>query len=150
MKKIFVAALSVGVAAGIGIASNSTASAQSAFAPMVTFENGNTAWSIENRSMLSDTMSIRTTASFANSDPVVGNRYGTSLNYNFSMDDEAKTFSPFLGAGVSYASTSGQVTGFAQAGIDMYFENLILTGSLALPFSGDRGLATSVGLGFRF
>jgi hypothetical protein len=123
---------------------------QSAFAPMVTFENGNTAWSIENRAIISDAMSIRTTASFSNSNPIIGNRYGTSLNYNFSMEDEAKTFSPFVGAGVDYTSGNGQFNGFAQAGIDMYFENLILTGSVALPFGGDRGLSTSVGLGFRF
>jgi hypothetical protein len=155
MKKIFVAALSISAASGAIMTSATTVQAQtppsqSSFGGAVTFDNNNTAWSIENRSVLSETLSIRTTGSFANSNPIVGNRYGTSLNYNFSMEDEAKTFSPFVGAGIDYTSGNGQLNGFAQAGIDMYFENLILTGSVALPFSGDRGLATSIGLGFRF
>jgi hypothetical protein len=158
MKKVLFVALSISLSASTAIGlicHNATpvmaqAAQSSAFAPTVTFENGNTLWSIENRSILSESISLRSSASFANS-AGSGNKYGTSLNYNLNLEDEAKTFSPFVGAGVAYYSNgNNQVTGFAQAGIDMYFENLTLTGSVALPFSGDRGMSSSVGLGFRF
>jgi hypothetical protein len=112
------------------------------FAPTVTFENGNTLWSLENRAFLSDSLSLRTVAGFASSDSN-GNKYSTSLNY--------KTFSPFVGLGAAYYSgASNQIAGFAQAGIDLNFEGLSVTGSLALPFNGERGLATSIGLGLKF
>jgi hypothetical protein len=120
------------------------------FAPTVTFENGNTLWSLENRAFLSDSLSLRTVAGFASSDSN-GNKYSTSLNYNFNLEDEAKTFSPFVGLGAAYYSgASNQIAGFAQAGIDLNFEGLSVTGSLALPFNGERGLATSIGLGLKF
>jgi hypothetical protein len=120
------------------------------FAPTVTFENGATLWSLENRAFLSDSISLRTVAGFASSDSN-GNKYSTSLNYNFNLDDEAKTFSPFVGVGAAYYSgTSNQIAGFGQAGIDINFEGLSVTGSLALPFNGERGLATSIGLGLKF
>lgn len=120
------------------------------FAPTVTFENGNTLWSLENRAFLSDSVSLRTVASFANSNSS-GNKYSTSLNYNFNLEDDAKTFSPFVGIGAAYYSGAGnQLAGFAQAGIDLNFEGLSVTGSLALPFNGERGLATSIGLGLKF
>jgi hypothetical protein len=154
MKNVFLAAL--GLSVGALICQTATpAAAQlqgqgASFAPTVTFENGNTLWSLENRAVLSESISLRTIASFASSDPN-GNKYGTSLNYNFNLNDEAKTFSPFLGVGVAYYSgASNQITGFGQAGIDMYFENLSLTGSVALPFNGERGLSTSIGLGIKF
>jgi hypothetical protein len=155
MKNIFLAAL--GLSIGALICQTATpAAAQlgqgqgASFAPTVTFENGNTLWSLENRAVLSESISLRTIASFASSDPN-GNKYGTSLNYNFNLNDEAKTFSPFLGAGVAYYSgASSQLTGFAQAGIDMSFESLSLTGSVAVPFNGERGISTSIGLGIKF
>jgi hypothetical protein len=152
MKKVLFAALSIGVICQTATpaVAQSVQQSQSSFAPTVTFENGNTLWSIENRAALSDNISLRSSASFAGGNGG-GNKYGTSLNYNLNLDDEAKTFSPFVGAGVSYYSgATSEVNGFAQAGIDMYFEGLTLTGSVALPFGGDRGLATTVGLGFRF
>jgi hypothetical protein len=123
---------------------------QASFAPTVTFENGNTLWSLENRAVLSDSLSLRTVASFASSGSD-GNKYGTSINYNLNLDDEAKTFSPFAGIGVAYYSAgNNQVTAFAQAGIDLQFDGLGLTGSLAVPFNGERGIATSIGLSFKF
>jgi hypothetical protein len=123
---------------------------QSMFAPTVTFQDGNTAWSIENSTFFSPEVSLRSRVSFANSAPNVGTQYSTSLNYSFSMDDEAKTFSPYLGVGVAYASgTNSRTTGFAQAGIDLDFESMVVTANVALPFDGSK-LATSVGLGFRF
>jgi hypothetical protein len=127
------------------------AQAQSVFAPTVSFDSGNTIWGIENRTTLSDSISLRSFVSFANSSPTANTRYGTSLNYNFDLGDEEKKFSPFLGIG--YTTSSGNnnnATGFAQAGIDMYFETLLLTGSVALPFSGNSGMTTSLGLGLRF
>ncbi len=150
MKKVLLAALAVSLICPAATPALAQTAQSSGFAPTVTFENGNTLWSIENRAILSDSISLRSSASFADS-AGTGNKYGTSLNYNLSMNDEAKTFSPFIGAGVAYYSgAKSDVTGFAQAGLDLYFENLTLTGSVALPFSGDRGMATSVGLGFRF
>jgi hypothetical protein len=157
MKTVLFAALSIGVTS-VGVICHTAMPAlaqaygqpTSSFAPTITFENGNTLWSIENRSNLSENMSLRSSVSFSNS-AGTGNKYGTSLNYNFNMNDEAKTFSPFVGAGISYYSgNTSEVVGFGQAGIDMQFENLTLTGSVALPFGGDRGMATSIGLGFRF
>ena len=107
-------------------------------------------WSLENRAFVSDSISLRTVAGFASSDSN-GNKYSTSLNYNFNLDDEAKTFSPFVGLGAAYYSgASNQIAGFAQAGIDLNFEGLSVTGSLGLPFNGDRGLSTSIGLGLKF
>lgn len=120
------------------------------FAPTVTFENGSTLWSLENRAFFSDSLSLRTVAGFASSDSN-GNKYSTSLNYNFNLEDEAKTFSPFVGVGAAYYSSgSNQLAGFAQAGIDLNFEGLSVTGNLAVPFNGERGLATSIGLGLKF
>ncbi len=155
MKNVFLAALGLSVSALIcQIATPATAQfgqgQGASFAPTVTFENGSTLWSLENRAFLSDSLSLRTVAGFASSDSN-GNKYSTSLNYNFNLEDEAKTFSPFVGVGAAYYSgTSNQIAGFAQAGIDLNFEGLSVTGSLALPFNGDRGLATSIGLGLKF
>jgi hypothetical protein len=155
MKNVFLAALGLSVSALI-CQTATPAAAQfgqgqgASFAPTVTFENGNTLWSLENRAFLSDHLSLRTVAGFASSDSN-GNKYSTSLNYNFNLDDEAKTFSPFVGLGAAYYSgASNQIAGFAQAGIDLNFEGLSVTGSLALPFNGDRGLSTSIGLGLKF
>lgn len=130
---------------------NSPAQAQSVFAPTVTFDSGNTIWGIENRTLFSSNMSLRSFVSFANSVPNASTRYGTSLNYNFDMGDEEQKFSPFLGIGFASAyGNNNSSTGFAQAGIDMYFEGLILTGSVAIPFNDSSSTATSIGLGFRF
>jgi hypothetical protein len=155
MKNVFLAALGLSVSTLI-CQTATPAAAQfgqgqgASFAPTVTFENGNTLWSLENRAFLSDSISLRTVAGFASSDPT-GNKYSTSLNYNFNLSDEAKTFSPFVGVGAAYYSgASNQIAGFAQAGIDLNFEGLSVTGSLALPFNGDRGLSTSIGLGLKF
>jgi hypothetical protein len=153
MKNFFLAAIGISVSALI-CQTATPAAAQfgqgSSFAPTVTFENGNTLWSLENRAFLSDSLSLRTVAGFASSDSN-GNKYSTSLNYNFNLEDEAKTFSPFVGVGAAYyAGASNQIAGFAQAGIDLDFEGLSVTGSLALPFNGDRGLSTSIGLGLKF
>jgi hypothetical protein len=127
------------------------AQAQSVFAPTISFDSGNTIWGIENRTSLSNSMSLRSFVSFANSSPTANTRYGTSLNYSFDLGDEEKQFSPFLGIGYTTgAGNNNNATGFAQAGIDMYFETLILTGSVAIPFNGSGGTATSLGLGFRF
>jgi hypothetical protein len=146
MKKIFGAA-----ALFISIGMQLPAQAQSVFAPTITFDSGNTIWGIENRTSLSDRMSLRSFVSFANSLPSASTRYGTSLNYNFDLGDEEKKFSPFLGIGYTTLSgISNSATGFAQAGVDMYFENLLLTGSVAMPFSGGSSINTSFGLGFKF
>jgi hypothetical protein len=155
MNKIFAATLASTVGAIAAIAPATQAqyrpTPQSIFAPTVTFQDGNTAWSIENSSFFSPEVSLRSRVSFANSAPNVGTQYSTSLNYSFSMDDEAKTFSPYLGVGVAYATGSNsRTTGFAQAGIDMNFENLVVTGSVAIPFDGASKMSTSIGLGFRF
>jgi hypothetical protein len=151
MNKILATAASIGTLLLIAAPSHGQVQPQSAFAPTVSFEGDNTSWGIENRSFLSETMSLRTKVSFANSAPGVGTKYSTSLNYNFDMGDPAQTFSPFLGAGVSYESgTNSRTTGFAQAGLDMYFESLILTGSIAIPFTGDGATSTSIGIGFKF
>ncbi len=146
MKKIFgVAALLVAI--GLPL----PAQAQSVFAPTITFDSGNTIWGIENRTSLSDRMSLRSFVSFANSSSTASTRYGTSLNYNLDLGDEEKKFSPFLGIGYTTSSgTNNSATGFAQAGVDMYFETLLLTGSVAMPFSGGSSLNTSFGLGFKF
>jgi hypothetical protein len=155
MKNIFLAALSLSISTLIcqtatpAIAQFSQGQGAS-FAPTVTFENGNTLWSLENRAFLSDSLSLRTVAGFATSDSN-GNKYSTSLNYSFNLEDEAKTFSPFVGIGGAYYSAgSNQFAGFAQAGIDLNFEGLSVTGNLAIPFNGERGLATSIGLGLKF
>ena len=155
MKNVFLAAIGLSVSALI-CQTATPAAAQfgqgqaASFAPTITFENGNTLWSLENRAFISDSLSLRTVAGFASSDSN-GNKYSTSLNYNFNLDDEAKTFSPYVGLGAAYYSgSSNQVAGFAQAGIDLNFEGLSVTGSLAIPFNGDRGLATSIGLGLKF
>lgn len=145
MKKIFGAAALL-VFLGLQL----PVQAQSVFAPTITFDSGSTIWGIENRTSLSEQLSLRSFASFANSSSTASTRYGTSLNYNFDLGDEEKKFSPFLGIG--YTTSSGannSATGFAQAGIDMYFENLLLTGSIAMPFSG-ASMNTSFGLGFKF
>lgn len=146
MKKIFgVAALLVSI--GIHL----PAQAQSVFAPTITFDSGNTIWGIENRTSLSDRLSLRSFVSFANSSSTASTKYGTSLNYNFDLGDEEKKFSPFLGIG--YTTSSGNnnsATGFAQAGVDLYFETLLLTGLVAMPFNGGSSLTTSFGLGFKF
>jgi hypothetical protein len=124
---------------------------ESAFAPTVSFEGENTSWAIENRSFLSETMSLRSRVSFSNSAPGVGTKYSTSLNYNLNMGDPEQTFSPFLGAGISYETgINNRTLGFAQAGLDMYFDGLVVTGSVAIPFTGDAPMSTSIGLGFRF
>ncbi len=155
MKNFFLAALGLSTSALICQAATPAAaqfgqSQGASFAPTVTFENGSTLWSLENRAPLSDSLSLRTVASFASSNSN-GNKYGTSLNYNFNLEDEAKTFSPFVGVGAAYYSgANNQIAGFAQAGIDLNFEGLSVTGSVALPFNGDRGLATSIGLGLKF
>jgi hypothetical protein len=155
MKNVFWATLGLSISALV-CQTATPAAAQfgqgqgASFAPTVTFENGNTIWSLENRAFVSESISLRTVAGFASSDPN-GNKYSTSLNYNFNLDDEAKTFSPFVGIGAAYYSgASNQVAGFAQAGIDLNFEGLSVTGSLAVPFNGERGLATSIGLGLKF
>ncbi len=127
------------------------AQAQSVFVPTVTFDGGNTVWGIENRTSLSKSISLRSFVSFANSSPTAATRYGTSLNYNLDLGDEEKKFSPFVGIGYTTASgASNSAAGFAQAGIDLYFENLLLTGSVAIPFNDSASMATSVGLGFSF
>jgi hypothetical protein len=156
MKNVLLAALFTGLSCALVDQTATPAAAQlgqqspASFSPTVSFENGNTLWSLENRAILSDALSLRTIASFASSDPN-GNKYGTSLNYSFNLDDEAKTFSPFAGIGVAYYSgASSQLTGFAQAGIDLQFDGLTLTGSLAVPFNGERGITTSIGLGLKF
>jgi hypothetical protein len=155
MKNVFWAALSLSISTMICQTATPAAaqfgqSQAASFAPTVTFENGNTLWSLENRAFFSDTFSLRTVAGFASSDSR-GNKYSTSVNYNFNLNDEAKTFAPFLGLGGAYYSgISNEFTGFAQAGIDINFEGLSVTGSVALPFNGERGLATSVGLGLQF
>jgi hypothetical protein len=151
MNKILAIASSIIALLVVAAPAHGQVQSQSAFAPTVSFDNGNTSWGIENRSFLSDTMSLRTKVSFANSAPGVGTKYSTSLNYNFDMGDPAQTFSPFIGGGVSYESgVNSRTTGFAQAGLDMYFESLILSGSVAIPFSGDTGMSTSIGIGFKF
>jgi hypothetical protein len=151
MKKILAIASSIGALLVVAAPVHGQVQPQSAFAPTISFDNSNTSWGIENRSFLSDVVSLRSKISFSNSDPNVGTKYSTSLNYNFDMGDPAQTFSPFIGGGVSYQSGANSfTTGFAQAGLDMYFENLILTGSVAIPFSGDSGMATSIGIGLKF
>jgi hypothetical protein len=151
MNKFFAATLASTVGAIAAIAPAAQAQyrvqPQSIFAPTVTFQDGNTSWSIENTTFFSPEISARSRVSFANSAPNVGTQYSTSLNYSFSMDDEAKTFSPYLGVGVA---SGNRTTGFAQAGIDMNFENLVVTGSVAIPFDGGSKMSTSIGLGFRF
>jgi hypothetical protein len=155
MKNVLLAALFIGLPCALVGQTAQPAVAQlnqnqSSFAPTVTFENGTTLWSLENRAFLSDSISLRTVASFANSGSS-GSKYGTSVNYNLNLDDEAKTFSPFAGIGVAYYSQgSNQLAGFAQAGIDLQFDGLGLTGSLAIPFNGERGISTSIGLSLKF
>lgn len=146
MKKIFGLVVML-----IAIDMRSPAQAQSVFAPTIIFDSGNTIWGIENRTTLSDRLSLRSFVSFANSSPSASTRYSTSLNYNIDLGDEEKKFSPFLGIGYTTSSgTSNSAAGFVQAGMDMYFENLLLTGSVALPFSSGSSMNTSVGLGFTF
>jgi hypothetical protein len=149
MKKIFGAAillLSIG-----NLVTPRPAQAQSVFAPTVTFDGGNTIWGIENRTSLSNNMSLRSFVSFANSSPTASTRYGTSLNYNLDLGDEEKKFSPFVGIGYTTAAgASNSATGFVQAGIDMHFETLLLTGSVAIPWNDSASMSTSVGLGFSF
>lgn len=151
MNKIFTIATSIGTLLITAAPSHSQYQPQSAFAPTVSFQGDNTSWGIENRSFFSETLSLRSRVSFANSAPGVGTQYSTSLNYNFDMGDPAQTFSPFLGAGVRYESgTNSRTTGFAQAGLDFQFDGLTLTGSVAIPFDGNSATATSIGIGFKF
>ncbi len=149
MKKIFGAALLL-----LSIDTLVTprpAQAQSVFVPTVTFDGGNTIWGIENRTSLSNSMSLRSFVSFANSSPTAATRYGTSLNYNLDLGDEEKKFSPFVGIGYTTAAgANNSAAGFVQAGMDLYFENLLLTGSVAMPFNDSTNISTSVGLGFSF
>jgi hypothetical protein len=143
--------LPLAIAALVVLAAPAQGQPTNTFAPVISFEEGNTSWGIENTNYFNENFSLRSRVSFANSAPNSGTRYRAALNYSFASGDEAQAFSPFLGLGVDYNSGSqGRTTGFAQAGLDMYFDDLVLTGSVALPFDSNSKFSTSIGLGFRF
>jgi opacity protein-like surface antigen len=117
--------------------------------------NGGSTFGVDARFPVSDNFSIRPNAYFPNEGTTT---IGAAATYDFNLSnyDSKSPLTPYLGAGVNFATGNNtgnnNAAGYATAGADYNLtDNLVLKGNINIPFDSINYSTTlGVGAGLRF
>lgn len=115
--------------------------------PSVTFGQGDAVFGINSKLGIANNLSLRPFVTF----PSGGTVFGSSLTYDFDLRRSAP-ITPFLGAGIGFATGGGTTDtfGYAEGGIDFNISReFAISGIVDIPFDGG-GTTGTVGANFRF
>jgi hypothetical protein len=122
---------------------------QNSIGPSLLFGNGNTAFGIDTKFGVNESLSLRPFIYF----PSGGTVFGSGLTYDFNLRNSGNQvqITPFLGGFVAVPSGGGNtVVGF-QGGADFDVTNQVqLKAALVVPVTNGNSTNFQVGAGFKF
>jgi opacity protein-like surface antigen len=118
--------------------------------PTVNFAGSSSNIGVNSKLGIADHISLRPFVNF----PSGGTNFGTSITYDWDLRQSPAPITPFIGAGIQFASGSfnTNTTGFAQAGLDLNVsDNFSLLANVNIPLSSNNAVTTAtVGAALRF
>jgi hypothetical protein len=121
-------------------------------APSVFFGGGTTVFGIDSRFPVAPNISIRPTIRFPSGGIVIG----TSATYDFDIYGSDTRLEPYVGAGFNVYTgdnnnNGANVTGYLIGGADYSLnDQLVLKGSVAIPFKSEYATDLTFGVGYKF
>lgn len=124
----------------------------SQIAPSVSFGGGKSAFGVDSRFPLTQNISLRPSVRF----PSGGVVFGTSVTYDFDTYRMDSRLEPYVGAGLNVYTgdnnnNGANLTGYAIGGADYALnDQLVLKGSLTIPFKSEYSTDITLGVGYKF